>query len=210
MTLFSCKKLVDNAWFDLCFGIIQLTLSLVIIGYLRFQRMLALRGDEVAARVLVLPIYIYVLYGFVVAELLEGAVNVVAFFPDTTDFQTDNVPTLSHTCISLAFGIYHFVFEGLAILLMQQGAGRASIRRAFFLSACWGVLITAVIFVFETDPDKFWFVKMIISALLVGFYSIPWIISEDTLRYRPALKPYAFFWVAQVQNSSCRMLRLIA
>lgn len=189
-----CKTAVDNIYVSLVFGSIQLALSVLIIIYLRYQRMLALRGDEVAARVLVLPIYIYVLYGFLLAELLEGATYLLTFFhPDQSDIE---LPI--HILVSLAWGIFHFVFEGLAILLMQQGAGRASVRRAFFISAAWGVVLSVVIFITRKQSgtnQKYWFVITIISAVLTVFYSIPWIYSQDTLRYRPALKPYALFWV---------------
>jgi hypothetical protein len=169
-------------WFDVVMELAQLILLLVLLIRQRQQRKLALSGDEVAARVLILPVYVHILFGFLVAVVISvsfhGVAIVFKYKNEIKDFDLsayircdDNPFPLQHsTCRFISFlrcsitsaigaGCYSFVFEGLALLLLQQGAGQRSQRTAFLGSCIWATIYAICNYFYQSDdndPNKNW------------------------------------------------------
>ena len=94
------------------------------------------------------------------------------------------------------WGIYHFVLEGIAFLLLQQGAGILATRRAAWLALIWGLLTFGMHFwSFWTDNDLLSYALVACwEVATISFYAAVRFLPISMLFRRPAVYHFAAFW----------------
>jgi serine/threonine protein kinase len=146
---------------------------------------------------LVLPVYRWALWGLALTDLMQGVANVII------KLKTPGGNLLSTSLIfGFAWGSYHFVLEGIAFLLMQQGCGRFALRRTLCFATFWGLLVFAAqTFSFYGAPDTGlqFLTGFVWDVGLFMFYTILWLFPAGGLPCAPIVRPalvriYAPFW----------------
>ena len=161
---------------------------------------------------LVLPVYHLCLWGVAMADLLQGVFNVI--FPISPGGGNPFFPT--SILFGLSYGVYHFVLEGIAFLLAQQGVGRYSLRRSLTLAFFWGIVTFGIqVIAFRMQPKSIlhysatlcWEAIMFFFYFILAFWPVKWLPGRCCTR-RPALrKIYAPFW-AVLRFLSCTSIVL--
>jgi serine/threonine protein kinase len=244
-TNFTCKSIESsfglqdfhNSTLTFFFGAIQIVASLVVLLYLYChghcrcatapspsassslsdtaqQSHQSFVESTVAHRnaQLVLPVYTYCLWGVALADCLQGIFNVI--FPVKPEGGNPIWPT--SILFGTAYGMYHFVLEGIAFLLAQQGVGRFSLRKAFVLATLWGFVTFLVQFIAFSMKAKTelhfaatlcWEALMFLFYFTLAYWPIRWFPHRCCHR-RPALRHiYAPFW-SLVRAISCTAIVL--
>jgi hypothetical protein len=221
------------------FGVLQVLASFFIVIYLYCHGYCSCnKSDEISARgrmdslsstrrshesfvestiahkntQLVLPIYTLCLWGVALADLFQGIFNVL--FPIKQSGGNFLWPT--SIVFGFCYGCYHFVLEGIAFLLAQQGVGRFSLRRSFFGATLWAFItffIQVVAFTMEPNTKIHfaatlaWESMMFLLYFILAFWPIRWF-PERCCHRRPALRTiYAPFW-ALLRCISCTAIIL--
>lgn len=85
--------------FSFVFAMLELLAIAFILWWQRQQRVLAAKGAEEAARLLILPIYSWILWFFAAEELLQAIANIVAPL-SSIQFQSNSI---TYRCPSSSF-----------------------------------------------------------------------------------------------------------
>ena len=191
---------------SLVLAALQLSTVAVVIVWLRRQAALAQMGDEVAGQRLIMPIYNTVLYGIAlsqvlhtVLDLLYGQGRLERAQPDDGDAARDGAEyTVFAALYGLVWGLSHFISEGVAVFLMQHGAGFGTIGVAVRRGA-FAALLTAgaytVRFLLPSDSYVGLGLMLLWEVVLVAFYGALLLAPETWVHRRPAAMPYALFWL---------------
>jgi hypothetical protein len=173
-------------------GFVYFCSSAVTIAWIRKQQQNALMGMEGAAKHVVFPIYLPIMW---VSALSDAFVGLVIFFVKVSTDGTTIWPNAIITAAAL--GIQHVVIEGIAVVLMQYGCGMRAMRIAGAAGGAIGLItFFAVLFYYRLGESSsasviIYFCWMI--GLLV-FYSTLWLMPQKRLYRRPAVIFYAKFW----------------
>lgn len=173
-------------------GFVYFCSSAITIAWIRKQQQNALRGMEGAAKHVVFPIYLPIMWVSAISDAFLGLV--IFFVKRSTDGATSWTNSVVTAC---ALAVQHFVIEGIAIILMQYGCGMRAIRIASLAGGVVGVYtFLTVLFYYRSGSTSeaavvLYFCWLI--ALLV-FYSCIWLLPRKRLYRRPAVIFYAKFW----------------
>jgi hypothetical protein len=155
------------------------------------------------ARGLVLPSYFPCIYSLMAIDAISGLFDII--------LSSKNIPERNRLrayawLLPIECGIFHSIFEGLAIFTLMYGAGRSSFRYSLKYAMIWGLITTAVFFtefrlIFDVDDGTFYeentlaayTIFVIYNAVLLCFYLCILLIPNDILYKRPAATPYAIF-----------------
>ena len=173
-------------------GFVYFLSSAITIAWIRTQQQNALRGMEGAAKHVIFPIYLPIMWISALSDAFRG---LVIFFVKTSV----NGPTSweDSIIVAAAFGIQHFVIEGIAVILIQYGCGKRAIRTASIGGGIVGVFtFLAALFLYRdggnTPASAIIYVCWLFA--LVIFYAILWLCPQEKLYRRPAVIFYAKFW----------------
>jgi hypothetical protein len=108
--------------------------------------------------------------------------------------------------IALETGVGRMFAEGLAIFLMQYGAGYYGLRKATLYSSIWGLLVVAIGVTIDEverfhsheqggDSHVALLGRLIFYCLITLFYFIVLMSPLDWIYRRPAFRPFAWFQV---------------
>jgi hypothetical protein len=145
---------------------------------------------------LVLPYYFLYIYLYIGLSLIAGII----------DFSTHGAPNAevaSNWIIPIEQGLFHWLYEGLAIFLMRYGAGVAAIRKSLLYSFLWGIITFITYFYIYSisdssygqtqDKNNAFSIFLSYQAALFAFYSLFFLFPSSVLYRRPALEFYAKF-----------------
>ena len=115
---------------------------------------------------------------------------------EITGDDTHNNISISVLLYPLAWGLQHFVVEGIACMLMQKGCGVGAARAAFKQSLCWALVTFAMqAGVYSSEEHTTAVILQVTwSCLLLGFFLLLWLAPQHRLFRRPAAVSYAKFW----------------
>lgn len=178
--------------FGFTFGVLNMVITLVLLAWLRRSRRKALAGSALAAHTLVLPIYLWMMYGVATADAFHGAVYLTCGFWDSSGA----TPVVCSVLRGCAWGAHHFVLEGIAFFLLHQGAGTRVVSRSARLALLWAVATTAIqtAAFLVTSNDLYLGLVLGYEVLLFAFYVVCWLLPGRYLFRRPALAGYAAYW----------------
>jgi hypothetical protein len=192
---------------SLVLAALQLSTVAVVIVWLRRQAALAQMGDEVAGQRLIMPIYNTVLYGIAMAQVLhtvldllygQGRLERAQSAPNGGAARDGAEYTVFAALYGLVWGVSHFISEGVAVFLMQHGAGFGTIGVAVRRGAV-AALLTAgaytVKFLLPSDSYVGFGLMVLWEVVLVAFYGALLLAPETWVHRRPAAMPYALFWL---------------
>lgn len=173
-------------------GFVYFCSSAITIAWIRKQQQNALRGMEGAAKHVVFPIYLPIMW---ISALSDAFLGLVIFFVKRS---TDGSTSWSNSVVTAsALGVQHFVIEGIAIILMQYGCGMRAIRMASIGGGLVGVYtFLTVLFYYHSGSTSDAAVVLYFCWLvsLLVFYACIWLIPRKRLYRRPAVIFYAKFW----------------
>jgi hypothetical protein len=177
-------------------GFIYVCSSAVTIAWIRKQQHNALMGMEGAAKHVIFPIYLPIMW---VSAFSDASVALVIFFVEvnTTNSSTWTAASLT----AAALGVQHCVIEGIAVILMQYGCGMKAMQMAALRGGLFGLLAFSVcLFFYKSGSDSpgaviAYFAWLVVLLL---FYGTLWLTPQQKLYRRPAIIYYARFWALLV------------
>lgn len=146
----STEVLVQLCSAALCF----LTTAAMLVR-IRWMARQAMRGDLQAATCLILPVYRYIIVAMAFTVFVDGVVIAIFANADFDSSTKQAVDTVSIFVLGFDLALRRFVVDGLALFLMQHGAGRPAVIRTLKILTPWTV------FSFATS-SLFWdtFIKL--------------------------------------------------
>lgn len=183
--------------FNFAFGCIELLWTIGILGYLRIARNRALRGDAMSATTLVLPAYAAVLYAEVVTDAFAGLLGILV--PHRLEGHSLGESML----FGVAEGLKRLPMEGVLFFMLSTSAGMGTLRRAIAGSALVALfttgLMTLVFHLPSREGDDLhelaFVIEEIWQSLMMVLYLVVWKSPTSWFFRRPAVRPYAAFWV---------------
>ena len=173
-------------------GVVYFCSCAVTIAWIRKQKQNALMGMEGAAKHVVFPIYLPIMW---VSALSDAFVGLVIFFVKKSSTGSTIWPNAIITATAL--GIQHVVIEGIAVILMQYGCGMRAMRVAGMAGGSIGIAtFLTVLFYYRngTNTELSVMIYFCWMMCLLIFYSILWLMPLKRLYRRPAVIFYAKFW----------------
>jgi serine/threonine protein kinase len=141
---------------------------------------------------LIFPLYIKILWVCTLSTLIDAMSNI--FLP--TDISGNN-SVLHSFLYGGVWASYHFVFEGIAVLMLNPGVGAISARRSALLAGIWAIftwLLQATVSWQEGSAYSL-ALSAVWSLMLIVFYLCLWLLPMRILFRRPCIYAYARFWV---------------
>jgi hypothetical protein len=173
-------------------GFVYFCSCAITIAWIRKQQHNALMGMEGAAKHVVFPIYLPIMW---VSALSDAFVGLAIFFVKTS---TDGSTIWSNAIITaLAVGTQHVVIEGIAVILMQYGCGMRAMRVAGITGGVIGLItfLTAMFYYRLGETSDVSVILYFCWMLgLLAFYATLWLAPQQRLYRRPAVIFYAKFW----------------
>lgn len=161
------------------------------IYWVRRQRTLALEGMEGSVKNVQFPIYDPFLYCSAGSDFLLGVLIVFV------DIRMDGENSLENSLLAgFCFALQHFVIEGIAFLLFQDGLGVKAFSRAIKRSIGWALFTFVVqaayhINVFGVFNKR---LNILWTFLIMVFYFLLWVTPVKRVDRRPSLIFYSKFW----------------
>ncbi|RYH11464.1 hypothetical protein EON65_38785, partial [archaeon] len=174
----------------LILGLIYFLSASAAIFWIHQQRKNAMLGMSGAARHVILPFYIPLLYFSALSDIFVG---LVIFFINTR-FEENNTWT-SSTVLSVAFAFQHLVIEGTAFILMQYGCGYQAVINTSTWGVIWAISTFFVYLLIYKDGNyTAYVVEACWNSVLIVFYGTLWLTPEKKLFRRSAVIFYSRFW----------------
>jgi hypothetical protein len=173
-------------------GVVYFCSSAITIAWIRKQQHNALMGMEGAAKHVVFPIYLPIMW---VSALSDAFLGMVIFFVKVSTTGTTIWPHA--IIIAAALGIQHVVIEGIAIILMQYGCGMRAMRVAGMTGGAVGLATFLAVLFYYRDGSTSNVSSIIYFCwlfALLAFYATLWLMPQKRLYRRPAVIFYAKFW----------------
>lgn len=155
------------------------------------------------ARGLVLPSYYPCVYSLMTVDAISGLFDI---FLSAYGLSEANRLQAFSWLLPFECGVFHSIFEGIAIFTLMYGAGISSFRYSVKYATIWGVITTSVFFVefrltfdvhdgtfHEENKEVAYIIFIIYNFVLLLFYSCILFLPNDILYKRPAATPYAIF-----------------
>lgn len=171
--------------------IIYLCTSLLLLYFIWLQDQYNKRRDVKALRIVIFPIYNYILWANAIINVYVGFIGL------TYSFQpfSNSGDKLSSWAFAIMWGVQHAVVEGVPIMLMQKGLGRYALRRAGKLTALWTIYtLFNTLAIYATKPLGSFLFSLVWQMFLLVFYFCLWALPQKKLFRRPAVINYALFW----------------
>jgi hypothetical protein len=177
----------------LIYGILHILMSLITVFWIKSKEReaQAAYGKEDAAKSVIFPVFINVLWVNIAVNIMSGLI--VVLFPLNPINRNGLTTALLY---SFMWASQHIVIEGIAFLLMQKGCGQHAASRAAKLAFSWGALTFIVMFYIFTVSnlvggllDIFW------DSVMLTFFLCLWLAPEESLFRRPAALFYSKFWI---------------
>lgn len=146
---------------------------------------------------LVLPYYFLYLYLLIFLSIMCGIIDITVNAVDNTPSKVNN------WIVPIEQGLFHWLYEGLAIFLMRYGAGFHAMKLSLFYSGLWGIFYFLISFFsyslikgsygFDSDEDSAYGLFLALNVCVLLFYAVI-LFSPPTIIYRrPALDYYCIF-----------------
>lgn len=168
---------------------------LALIWWLHFQNSRA-RTDgfsEGRTSTLIFPLYTKVLWLGALATLADALSNLLT----PTGIPPNGRRSYSMLFYGAVWGLYHFVFEGVALLMLHDGVGSVAAKKSALFAGLWAVFTWFVqLAVMELDAGTTlgFALNVTWSGLLILFYGALWLLPISVLFRRPCVFSYARFW----------------
>lgn len=182
-------------------GSVHLISFVIIVTLIYFNRILLTRKSAENANVvkwLILPSYLPFLYAFALFSLLFGVLDYVC------RFVSDESNSIDIILYPLQIGLFHWIYEGLALFLTKYGVGIHAIQGIVKSSFCWAMLTGGWMFVLflvgrhtwvadsRSRTDTVYGMGLSYALLLFVFYGLYSVLPPtDRMYYRPAMTFYA-------------------
>ncbi len=162
-------------------------------------------GSSTGSSPLIFPLYVKVLWGGLFATVFDTVLGV--FVPSTTGLgfvqaSEDRADGREHeTAVAAAlygitWGMYHFVFEGVALLMLNPGVGSVAARKSATLAGIWAIITTLVQALSRYNEGHIANIVLSVTwaAVLAVFYGCLWLLPASRLFRRPCVRLYSRFW----------------
>lgn len=188
-----CRKVYTSkpSAFLLAMGSIQLLAAVCLVVYGVKHRRWAQDGrvdERTASGRVIFPQYFLILY------LCAFACGFGAIVDFLLAFVLQPSSLLAGLLFGAEFALFHFVFEGVAILLCFSGVGYRALLQTALLSAIWAIVSFVANSIGEVYPGIEIYTEPIWSGCLFVFYLALWLCPTKWLFRRPAIYRYAIFW----------------
>ncbi|EDQ90859.1 uncharacterized protein MONBRDRAFT_6777, partial [Monosiga brevicollis MX1] len=194
----SCAALAFDPVVTMPVGGVQLVAYLALfVWHLRAQRK-ARQGDERAGQVIITKAYMYIIYGFGISLLLFLLGSV---FFHSKPFASD-VGDLAGVYWGFSGFVYHFVLEGIVVLLCFKGIGRDAFQQACLVTFVLAILVGAaqgLTYIIQSrypSHDYGLYIQIGYESVLFVFYLFVVLAPRKWLYRRPAAIFYACCWTA--------------
>ncbi|RYH02454.1 hypothetical protein EON65_47920 [archaeon] len=158
-------------------GLTNVIMSLVTIGWIKKNEHEAQAegGREEAAKSVIFPVFVQVLWLSIFSNLLAGLV--VTFVPLNPVGGNSVVSSLAY---SLVTACRHAVNEGIAIMLMQKGCGFHAAKKAASYACLWGIITFGLMYYIYAKVSVLSAVLEVVWDLcLLAFYGVLWLAPLD-------------------------------
>ena len=203
----SCRSLLDDSssiggvWtvnnsFELTIASLHIFVNFGLLYWIYTQRKSAYKGDSHALKSIIFPLYMRILLAMACINIAEGLLGLfLVKFPKFHHEERESTPLNVKITYCACMGISHFIFEGIAFVLLQKGCGKFAAWTAGKYAFIWS-LITFGCFYCAFDGNKqvaegptyVW------AAIIITFYLIICASPETWFYRRPASIMYARFW----------------
>lgn len=174
-------------------GLLNMFMSLLTVVWIKRNELEAQAegGREEAAKSVIFPVFVIVLWVNVFANIYAGFV--VAWVPLSVTGANSYLYSLLYASQT---AMHHVVVEGIAFLLMQKGCGYHAGWAASKISAVYGLLtFLLMVYIYRSNSQLRDIVELIWDFCMLVFYFILWYAPQERLFRRPALISYSKFWV---------------
>lgn len=173
-------------------GFMNIVASLITVIWIKRKEREAQAEDgaDDAAKSVIFPVFVKLLWISIVVNIYAGAViTVVPFDP------VGHNNGLSSNLYASMSAFQHFIIEGTAFLLMQKGCGSNAGKIAFKYALIWA-LTTYIMkyFIFSSGGWEGNVIEMVWNFIMAAFYIAVWVVPQKNLYRRPAAIYYAKFW----------------
>jgi hypothetical protein len=173
-------------------GVLNVLTSLVTILWIKNKENEAQAedGGEDAAKSVIFPVFVQVVWLNIFVNLYAGAVE--TFIPFSPIGSNMAYVSLLY---GLVYALRHAVIEGLAFLLLQKGCGKHAAMEALRQASIWGFVTLVIEFV---TLYKAGYVGKVLETFLdvvvFLFYLVLWLAPRHRLYRRPSVIFYSKFW----------------
>lgn len=161
-------------------------LAFCTVAWLKMQSQIAMRGDAVATRAVMFPVFANIILFLALSDVYFGIILLTV----KMEPQDDN-DTWILFLFSVGFLLQHVVSEGIAVMLMQKGCGVYAAQKAAKLALVWGLCTLGMVFVVYSDNEYSVFAFLIWNLCMVILYSCLWLLPSHVLYRRPSVFIYA-------------------
>ena len=191
---------VDYGRFGAGFGIgaIRLVIALIflvnsflLVLWIKRQQYRAESGNNIAAKSVIFPVYVHVLWANVLMNVYISTVFLFVHVPINGHYSIASAVIFALMCL-----FQHFVSEGVAFLLMEKGMGWHSAMQCFKKAALWAIFTFFTRFTqyYSKDTTFGFAIYLVWNVIVLLFYGCVWLAPEHRLFRRPAAYFYAKFW----------------
>lgn len=167
-----------------------LGLSLLLLGYMRYNRKGALRGNTTAAQKILLPAFEPLLWILVVATGVYATYFALALY---LKLYTDSFPKRDS---EIFYSGRQFVLVLVVVLMLQKSVSRPAIWRAVLISICLSTYTIPIIWILASADylsSEQLFVVQVLTRLLLAFVFIYVIIWPPVRATKYTLRGYCCF-----------------
>eukprot|EP00733_Pompholyxophrys_punicea_P001457 Pompholyxophrys_punicea_v1_NODE_734_length_1379_cov_4.425982.p1 type:complete len:303 gc:universal NODE_734_length_1379_cov_4.425982:405-1313(+) len=181
---------------ELIFSVIEFASFLLILFLLYRDARLARTGHQTASERLVLPVYVWFLYILATIVLVQSLCNAGLDFSLLPIADNDLDVSI---IFAILYGLNRYVYDGLTLFLIQEGAGFIAISRAAIFAIFFAICSMVVnFFLFYRDSPAEDSVLVVLDLVYQTAYLIFFLIllfaPVSFLYRRPALKNYNIYW----------------
>ncbi len=168
-----------------------LATSFLLIYFVKIQEYYAKRTDSKAVRIVIFPIYSYILWANAIVNLYVGLIGLYYTFQPFTN----SGDRISAWAFAVMWGVQHAVVEGVPIMLMQKGLGTYAVKQSLKQSLLWGIYtMFNTLAIYKTSSNGSFAFSMVWQIILLIFYFCLYALPQRKLFRRPAAINYAMFW----------------
>lgn len=156
-----------------------------ILLYLRYSQKQSESGNMVP---LILPVYYLVVIFEIVVGICIGLDSSLGFYHENEYVR------------SVKWVLYQSCSASVAAFLMHHGIGFRAYRNAAIFGLSWGLIsgVVPIIFLVSVNHDAYMVSILGFLSVLFVFYSFCWLLPMSKLHRRPAMVPFARFYVIVV------------